>query len=107
MQQAITETNRRRVIQETHNRTHGITPESIKKEVAPVFTFSSETSEVVADENKIAEPVETYGNLDDIDKMIKELDKDMKTAARALEFEKAAEIRDRIKALQKMVVFDA
>ena len=107
MQEAITETNRRRRIQENHNKTHGITPESIKKDVAPVFTFSPDISEAAANENKVAETIDMYGNLDDVDKAIKELDKEMKTAARALEFEKAAEIRDRIKALQKMVVFDA
>jgi excinuclease ABC subunit B len=106
MQAAINETNRRRLIQENHNRAHGITPESIKKDVAPVFSFSTDISESAADEASIAEQIDMYGNLDDIDKAIKALEKEMKSAARALEFEKAAELRDRIKALQKMVVFE-
>ncbi len=103
---AIAETNRRRRIQETHNRAHGIIPESIKKDVAPSFTYSSEPAETGAETERVAEPLEPYGNLDNIDKAIREMEKEMKAAAKALEFERAAEMRDRIKALQKLVVFE-
>ena len=103
---AIAETNRRRRIQETHNRAHGIIPESIKKDVAPSFTYSSEPAETGAETERVAEPLESYGNLDNIDKAIREMEKEMKAAAKALEFERAAEMRDRIKALQKLVVFE-
>ena len=103
---AIAETNRRRRIQKTHNRAHGIIPESIKKDVAPSFTYSSEPAETGAETERVAEPLESYGNLDNIDKAIREMEKEMKAAAKALEFERAAEMRDRIKALQKLVVFE-
>ncbi len=106
MREAISETDRRRLIQESHNRAHGITPESIKKDVAPVFTFASEPAETGSETERVAEKVESYGNLDNIDKAIREIEKEMKDAAKALEFEKAAEMRDRIKALQKFVVFE-
>jgi excinuclease ABC subunit B len=106
MQQAITETNRRRLIQDTHNRAHGITPESIKKEIAPVFTFADESAETATATDRVAETVEFYENLDDIDKAIREMEKEMKAAAKALEFERAAEMRDRIRALQKLAVFE-
>ena len=106
MQQAISETNRRRRIQDTHNRAHGITPESIKKDVAPIFTYAAESAEAEAKTDRVAETVDSYGNLDDIDKAIREMEKDMKAAAKALEFERAAEMRDRIKALQKLAVFE-
>ena len=107
MKEAISETIRRRQIQEAYNREHGITPESIKKDVAPIFTFSSETEDTDAVVGKIAEPIKTYSNLDNIDATVREMEKEMKAAAKALEFEKAAEIRDRIKALQQLVVFEA
>jgi excinuclease ABC subunit B len=51
--------------------------------------------------------VDAYESLDDIDKAVGELEHEMKTAAKALEFERAAELRDRIRSLQKLAVFES
>ena len=102
MQQSIDETNRRRKIQQAYNRKHNIMPASIQKEITPIFDFSSEKGEVVKD--RVAEAISEYKSLDDIDGVIKTLKKQMDEAARDLEFENAADLRDQIRALQKLVV---
>jgi excinuclease ABC subunit B len=104
MQAAINETNRRRKIQRIYNQKHGITPESIKKDITQVFAFA-ETS-VAETTNKVAEAVSEYKSLDDIDAAIKVLEKEMNNAAKALEFERAADFRDRIRDLKKLVVLE-
>ena len=102
MQQSIDETNRRRKIQQAYNRKHNIMPASIQKEITPIFDFSSEKPEVVKD--RVAEAISEYKSLDDIDGVIRTLKKQMDEAARELEFENAADLRDQIRALQKLVV---
>jgi len=102
MQQSIDETNRRRIIQQAYNRKHNIMPASIQKEITPIFDFSSEKAEVVKD--RVAEAISEYKSLDDIDGVIRTLKKQMDEAARELEFENAADLRDQIRALQKLVV---
>jgi excinuclease ABC subunit B len=106
MQQAISETARRRLIQESYNRAHGITPASIKKDIAEVFNFSSEPVESPIDAGRVAETVEAFRSLEDVDKTIREMEKEMRAAAKALEFERAAGLRDRIKSLRELVVFE-
>ena len=105
MKRAIDETDRRRDIQEKYNRRHGIVPRSITKEISAVFDFEDSAHADEREENTVAEIVETFESLDDIEKKIQKLQKEMNTAARDLEFEKAAEIRDRIKRLQELIVF--
>lgn len=102
MQQAIDETNRRRTIQQAYNQKHNITPASIQKDITPVFEFGDKNDNTRKD--RVAEAVLEYNSLDDIDAIIKTLTKEMDAAARDLEFETAADLRDQIRALQKLVV---
>jgi len=104
MQAAISETSRRRKIQGIFNKKHGITPVSIKKDIPQVFTFAE--SSASESTGKVAETVSDYKSLDDIDATIKLLEKEMNKAAKALEFEKAADFRDRIRELRKLVVLE-
>jgi excinuclease ABC subunit B len=104
MRQAMGETQRRRKIQDTYNQKHNITPETIRKEVTQIFDFGKEVETAPADE--VAEDLTQYKSLDDVDDMIKSLDSEMQAAAKALEFERAAELRDQIKRLKKLIVFE-
>ena len=100
MKRAIDETERRRTIQESYNRENGISPQSIQKSVHDI------TERVKA----VAETRVTYmvdqGDMpkDDLLRLIKDLESQMKTAARAMEFEKAALLRDQITDLRKVAV---
>ena len=102
MQKAIDETERRREIQIAHNKKYGIIPKTIKKPI----------------ENNLLSLVASYRNLEDIvaeemvdlgiekkdlPKLISKLEKDMHKAAKILDFERAAEIRDQLKKLREMV----
>jgi excinuclease ABC subunit B len=104
MRQALGETQRRRKIQDAYNRKHNITPETIRKEVTQIFDFGQKVEK--ASPNEVAEDLTQYKSLDDVDEVIKSLDSEMQTAAKALEFERAAELRDQIKRLKKLVVFE-
>jgi excinuclease ABC subunit B len=91
MQHAIDETNRRREKQLEHNRAHGIVPETIVKEVYDL----TDRVRMVADERaeyKVGETLPKH----ELTRLIKELESQMKEAAQALEFEKAALLRDQI-----------
>ena len=105
MKLCIDETNRRRKIQKAYNRTHGITPETIQKDITQVFDF--EDHQAASAYDHVAEAVAAYKSLDDIDAVIGSLKKEMDQAAKALEFERAAELRDEINALQKLIVMEA
>jgi excinuclease ABC subunit B len=105
MQQAIDETGRRRKIQQAHNEAHRITPESVQKAVTEVFDFG--TGPPVSRLNQVAEEVADYGSLDDLDADIRRMEKQMRQAAKELDFERAAELRDRIRELQKLIVLEA
>ncbi|MDA8354606.1 MAG: excinuclease ABC subunit UvrB [Firmicutes bacterium] len=93
MRQAIDETERRRQIQLAHNEKYGITPQTIRKEVRDVIEAT-----------KAAEETETYQAIPDMEKMgreerqqvIERMEKEMKQAAKDLQFERAAELRDLI-----------
>jgi len=104
MKQAIDETNRRRKTQESYNIDHGITPETIEKDIISVFPALYEPDEVPAD--RVSEAVSRYDSLDDLDDIIRNLEKEMEQAAKELAFERASELRDQIKALKKMIVFE-
>ena len=98
MKYAIDETERRRAIQEAHNREHGITPQGIHKTVHDI----TERVKAVAEESA---PYVTHGDLpkDDVMRLIKDLESQMKAASRGLEFEKAALLRDQIVDLRRVV----
>jgi len=95
MTRAIEETQRRRQIQEAYNREHHITPQGIRKAIKDI----TERVRAVAEARTpyITAPIAR----EDIARLIKELESQMKTAARNLEFEKAALLRDRIIELRK------
>src|SRR5262249_38002116 len=99
MKVAIDETNRRRALQKAYNEEHHITPETIKKNLGDLLSSVYEAD--YAGVPKIEETAEEkYRSLDDIEKEIKVLEKQMREAAKALEFERAAQVRDRIKDLR-------
>jgi len=87
MKAAISETNRRRKIQEKYNKEHGITPEQIRKEVR---------KSILEEARKIDEIPLPEGPAK---KIIQSLEREMKKAAREMDFERAAQIRDRIREL--------
>jgi excinuclease ABC subunit B len=99
MRRAISETNRRRAIQAAYNQEHGITPQTIQKAIATPWAEIAEADYV--DLPKVAEEAEDYVPLKDIPKRIAALQKEMRAAAAQLEFERAAELRDRILRLQE------
>ncbi len=94
MEKAITETNRRRKIQEEYNNVHGIVPKTIKKSVRE--TISIVKQEDIGVEYKLEKK-------EDIKDTISKLTDEMLQFASQLEFEKAAELRDKIKELEKLI----
>ncbi|PLX51791.1 MAG: excinuclease ABC subunit B [Desulfobacteraceae bacterium] len=104
MQQAIDETNRRRTIQKLYNKQHSITPTSIEKEITPVFKKLYEFKDTPKD--RVAETLAQYESEENLDVIIRNLEREMKQAAKELEFEQAAEIRDQIQAIKEMIVFE-
>jgi excinuclease ABC subunit B len=104
MRRAIEETERRRAIQRAYNEEHGITPEGIHKAIRDI----NDRVRKVAEE-KAAYAAEHGGSgipRDEIVRIVIDLEKQMKEAARALEFEKAALIRDQIVELRREIVSD-
>jgi excinuclease ABC subunit B len=102
MRRAIDETERRRVLQRSYNEEHGIVPESIVKSLdSPLLAMSN---------LDYLEPQRLDGrrrpkDAPSLDREIADLEKEMKTAAKELEFEKAAQLRDRIRELRAMKLF--
>ncbi len=94
MEKAITETNRRRKIQSEYNKTHGITPMTIKKSVRD--TIKATIVEDISSEYEIKKD-------EDVKDIINKLTDEMLKHASNMEFEKAAEIRDKIKELEKLI----
>ncbi len=99
MKAAMGETSRRRARQEEYNRENHITPESIRKGIGELLSSVYEHDYVAVPE-VAEEPGERYRSLDDLEGEIKALEKQMREAAKALEFEKAAELRDRVRRLR-------
>jgi len=97
MHKAITETNRRREIQNKYNEEHGITPTTIKKAVRDLISISKKAENQTYRLDKDAESMSKK----ELEAVIKKMTKDMHTAAADLNFEKAAELRDRIVELKK------
>ena len=102
MDAAISETNRRRQIQMAYNKEHNIIPKTIKKPVEnnllQLVSSYRNLEDIVAEEM-----VEMNLSVKDIPKLIQKLEKDMHSAAKVLDFERAAEIRDQLKKLREMV----
>jgi excinuclease ABC subunit B len=98
MKRAIDETNRRRTIQEAYNEEHGITPQTIVKPIEATLVTAYE-----ADYFKVPLELEAFEEYsrDKIDGTIARLEAEMRHAAKAMEFERAAELRDRIKYLRE------
>ena len=93
MEKAISETNRRRSLQEKYNKEHGITPQTIKKSVRELIKAT-----IVEDiQNKY-----NIGKNESVEDIISKLTDEMLKAASQMEFEKAAELRDKIKELENM-----
>jgi excinuclease ABC subunit B len=104
MRQAIDETGRRRKIQAAYNRRHHITPTTIRKEISAIFETADTVAVAAAD--GVAEPLAEFDSLEDLEAQIRDLEQEMHAAARNLDFEKAAGLRDRAKALRALQVFD-
>lgn len=92
MDVAIKETERRRDIQDAYNKAHGITPESVKKSVRDVIEATKTADDVSDYEGK--SPLELTRK--ELTEYVKKLEKEMKQAAADLQFERAAQLRDRI-----------
>jgi excinuclease ABC subunit B len=99
MRKSIEETNRRRKLQREFNRKHDITPETIRKEINDILSSLAERDYVTVniEEDSRCRDVKP----EDIPRMLQKLTKEMFEAAHNLEFEKAAQIRDHIKALER------
>jgi excinuclease ABC subunit B len=93
MEIAINETKRRRAIQEAYNKEHGIVPQTVKKEIRDVIRAT-----YAAEEQETYEAKKDYSKLTkkEREKLIADLEREMKEAAKALDFERAAELRDLI-----------
>ena len=99
MQMAIDETKRRREIQMRYNEEHGITPQTIKKSVRDLISISKK---VAAEEMRMEKDPESM-SAQELEKLIKDMTKQMKKAAAELNFEAAAELRDKLVELKKML----
>jgi excinuclease ABC subunit B len=98
MQMALAETGRRRTIQAAYNAEHGIVPTSIKKDVLSLEYATAEMDDVQLD--LAAESPAVYGAEEATGQIIKRLETEMKAAAKELEFERAAALRNRIRILK-------
>ena len=99
MNKAITETNRRRAIQQAYNEAHGITPKTIQKTVRDLISISEAADESEESFIKDAESM----SYKELNTTIRKLTKQMHSAAAELDFEKAAMLRDKIMELNKML----
>jgi excinuclease ABC subunit B len=106
MRHAIDETNRRRSIQEAHNRDHNITPIGIIKQVKDLTDRVRKVAEERAAYKTNGVPDDLPIPKDEIVKLIKDLEKQMKQAARDLEFEKAAALRDQVIELRRTLALE-
>ena len=97
MKNAIQETERRRAIQEKYNEEHGITPTTIKKAVRDLIAVSRA---VARTEDKLKKDPESM-NKKELEKLIEQVEKQMRAAAADLNFELAAELRDKMLELKR------
>lgn len=100
MQSAISETNRRRQIQEAYNEEHGIVPQTIKKDIRDLIVA---TKTAAKNEEFFKEKDPESMSKDELEKTIAKVEKEMKKAARDLQFERAAELRDTLIKLKQIL----
>ena len=98
MDKALTETNRRREIQQKYNNEHGITPTTIKKAVRDLISISKEVDRKISDVEKDPESMDYK----ELKKLIEKVKKKMERAAAELDFETAIEMRDKLAVLRKL-----
>ena len=102
MRQAIDETNRRRTIQDSFNKQHGIEPQSIQKEVHDI----TEGIKAISENRARYQVVRHEMSRSDMYRVVKDLEVQMKEAAKNLQFEKAAQFRDEIFELRRLLVLE-
>ena len=102
MRQAIDETNRRRGMQDAFNKEHGIEPQSIQKEVHDI----TEGIKAIAESRTRYDVVRKEMSRSDMYRVVKDLEVQMKEAAKNLQFEKAAQFRDEIYELRRLLVLE-
>ncbi len=90
MEKAVTETNRRRALQEAYNTAHGITPETVRSSIRDVLEIT----------RQVTENTQVEMNEDERNALMRQIEDQMLTAAQALEFEKAAQLRDQLLSLR-------
>ena len=98
MRRALDETQRRRRLQQAYNEEHGITPQTIKKAVRDLISISRN---IAAEEVKFEKDPESMSR-EELEKLIADIQKKMKKAAAELDFEAAAELRDKMIELKKI-----
>jgi excinuclease ABC subunit B len=97
MRKAISETNRRRLIQQAYNEEHGITPTTIQKKVRDLISISKKADKNLKEMGKDMESMSRQ----ELEELVKTITKQMHTAAAELNFELAAEMRDKMVELKK------
>jgi excinuclease ABC subunit B len=99
MRRTIDETARRRVVQTAYNEAHGITPEGISKSIVDILSSIYEKDYYTVDTDELEEQGVDPKKLS---KMVKKLRKDINEAAKRWDFERAAQLRDRLAKLEQM-----
>ncbi len=120
MREAMEETDRRRDKQVAHNQLHGITPVTVRKDLSNILESIYSQAKGTTSLAHAAEPAAAYGenarseeygaylsDPESLGKEIKKLEKKMREAAKELEFERAAELRDRIKVLRERLIIES
>jgi len=110
MRRALDETDRRRAKQVAHNELHGITPKGVQKRIADVMRLGYEDGVADMKVLRAAEAKKVYESIASpelVAKKISKLEKEMKTAAQNLEFEKAAQLRDELRRLREAALINA
>jgi excinuclease ABC subunit B len=100
MQHAIEETNRRRKIQQEYNEANGITPTTIQKKVRDLISISKKAAKDISEMEKDMESMSRQ----ELEELVKKITKQMHTAAAELNFEKAAELRDKMMEIKKQLL---
>ncbi|MBI5844922.1 MAG: excinuclease ABC subunit UvrB [Deltaproteobacteria bacterium] len=98
MKRAMGETERRRKLQKAYNEEHGITPESVKKEIGSIFASVYEADYVTVPK-EVPLP-DSASSPEDIKRLVAGLEKEMRQAAREMAFERAAKLRDEIRSIK-------
>ncbi len=104
MQRAISETNRRRAVQAEFNARHGIVPETIRKPIAEPWDMSPEPGSGMEAGTALQEPESLWSDHNQPRELLARLEEEMRSAAAALEFERAAALRDQIRQLRQRML---